>query len=94
MSQTQGVLFSAFPQSFAGLAVTSQLRVGFIADTTARTLAFASGQVDMIEGVRQPGWIPSMRQRMPQAQFDATAPGSFNTLHLNLTRPPLERVCL
>ena len=90
MSQTQGVLFSAFPQSFAGLAVTSQLRVGFIADTTARTLAFASGQVDMIEGVRQPGWIPSMRQRMPQAQFDATAPGSFNTLHLNLTRPPLD----
>jgi peptide/nickel transport system substrate-binding protein len=43
----------------------------------------------MIEGVRQPGWIPSMRGRMPQAQFDATAPGSFNTLHLNLTRPPL-----
>jgi len=90
VSQTQGVLFSAFPQYFDGPAVTSQLRVGFIADTTARTLAFASGQVDMIEGVRQPGWIPSMRQRMPQAQFDATAPGSFNTLHLNLTRPPLD----
>jgi peptide/nickel transport system substrate-binding protein len=92
VSQTQGVLFSAFPQYFDGPAATAQLRVQFIADTTARTLAFASGQVDMIEGVRQPGWIPSMRQRMPQAHFDATAPGSFNTLHLNLTRPPLDNL--
>jgi peptide/nickel transport system substrate-binding protein len=89
VSQTQGVMFSAFQQHFDGVAAWPALRVGFIADTTARTLAFASGQVDMIEGVRQPGWIPTMRQRMPQAQFDATAPGSFNTLHLNLNRPPL-----
>jgi peptide/nickel transport system substrate-binding protein len=89
VSPSQGVLLAAFPQHFAGPAASPALRVAFIADTTARTLAFASGQVDMIEGVRQPGWIPSMRQRMPQAAFDATAPGSFNTLHLNLTRPPL-----
>lgn len=89
VSPTQGVLFSAFREHFDGVAAWPQLRVGFIADTTARTLAFASGQVDMIEGVRAPGWIPSMRGRMPQAQFDATAPGSFNLLHLNLTRPPL-----
>ena len=43
----------------------------------------------MIEGVRSPGWIPTMRQRAPQTIFDATEPGSFNTMHLNLTRPPL-----
>jgi peptide/nickel transport system substrate-binding protein len=43
----------------------------------------------MIEGVRQPGWIPTIRQRAPRTIFDATAPGSFNSLHLNLTRPPL-----
>ena len=30
-----------------------------------------------------------MRQRAPQTIFDATAPGSFNSLHINLTRPPL-----
>jgi peptide/nickel transport system substrate-binding protein len=39
--------------------------------------------------VRTPGWIPTMKQRAPQTIFDATAPGSFNLLHLNLTRPPL-----
>jgi peptide/nickel transport system substrate-binding protein len=43
----------------------------------------------MIEGVRTPGWIPTMQQRSAKTIFDATAPGSFNLLHLNLTRPPL-----
>jgi peptide/nickel transport system substrate-binding protein len=89
VSQTQGVMLSGFAQHFDGPPATHVLRIGYIADTTARTLAFASGQVDMIEGVRQPGWIPAIRQRMPQAQIDGTAPGSFNLLHLNLTRPPL-----
>ena len=89
VSQTQGVMLSGFAQHYAGPPATSALRIGYIADTTARTLAFASGQVDMIEGVRQPGWIPSIRSRMPQVQIDGTAPGSFNLLHLNLTRPPL-----
>jgi peptide/nickel transport system substrate-binding protein len=89
VSPTEGVTLSAFDGHFAGRAVSPALRVAFIADTTARTLAFASGQVDMIEGVRAPGWIPTIRQRAPQTIFDATAPGSFNSLHLNLTRPPL-----
>jgi peptide/nickel transport system substrate-binding protein len=31
-----------------------------------------------------------MRQRDARTIFDATAPGSFNSLHLNLTRPPLD----
>jgi peptide/nickel transport system substrate-binding protein len=89
VSPTEGVMLSAFPQYFGGPAATRQVRVAFILDTTARTLAFASGQIDMIEGVRSPGWIPTMRQRSPRTIFDATAPGSFNTLHLNMSRAPL-----
>jgi peptide/nickel transport system substrate-binding protein len=92
VSPTEGVMLSAFDDHFAGRAATRSVRIAFIADTTARTLAFASGQVDMIEGVRAPGWIPTMRQRAPQTIFDATAPGSFNSLHLNLTRPPLNDI--
>lgn len=92
VSPTEGVILTAFPQHFAGPAVTKTVHVRFIADTTARTLAFASGQVDMIEGVRAPGWIPSMQQRSAKTQFDATAPGSFNLLHLNLNRAPLNDV--
>ena len=33
-----------------------------------------------------------MRQRSAGTIFDATAPGSFNVLHLNLTRPPLNDI--
>ncbi len=89
-SQTNGIRFIAFPEHFAGPPVTPNLQISYIADTTARTLAFASGQIDMIEGVRAPGWIDSMKQRSPQTIFDATAPGSHNTLHINLTRKPLD----
>lgn len=92
VSPSDGIQLAAFPDHFAGPAVTKTIHVRFIADTTARTLAFASGQVDMIEGVRSPGWLPSMRQRSASTIFDATAPGSFNLLHLNLTRPPLNDV--
>jgi peptide/nickel transport system substrate-binding protein len=91
-SPTDGLMLSAFPGYFGGAAATKNVHIRFIADTTARTLAFASGQVDMIEGVRAPGWIPSMQQRAPKTVFDATAPGSFNLLHLNLTRAPLNDI--
>ncbi|WP_454855686.1 ABC transporter substrate-binding protein [Rhizobium binxianense] len=60
----------------------------YIADTTARTLALLSGDVDMIEAVRAPGWVDSMLQRDSTLQFDMTVPGSFNTLHINLNRKP------
>ena len=58
---TDGIMLNAFADYWDGPAKTAEVHVTFIADTTARTLAFASGQVDMIEGVRQPGWIPTMQ---------------------------------
>lgn len=92
VSPADGIHLTAFADYFGGPAATKNVYIRFIADTTARTLAFASGQVDMIEGVRSPGWIPTMRQRSAQTIFDATAPGSFNLLNLNLTRPPLNDI--
>ena len=86
----KGLLLSGFAEHFEGAPVTPNLQISYIADTTARTLAFASGQVDMIEGVRSPGWMPTMQQRSASTIFDATAPGSHNTLNINLTRKPLD----
>jgi peptide/nickel transport system substrate-binding protein len=51
-----------------------------------------SGDVDMIEGVRAPGWIPSIQAQKPDLLFDMTAPGSFNTLFFNLTKAPLDNI--
>lgn len=64
----------------------------YIADTTARTLALLSGKIDMMEAVRAPGWVQSMLQRDPTLKMDMTAPGSFNTLHINMTRPPFDKL--
>jgi peptide/nickel transport system substrate-binding protein len=69
-------------------AKVANLEMVYIADTTARTLALLSGNVDMIEAVRAPGWIPSILARDPKLKVDMTVPGSFNTLHINLTREP------
>jgi peptide/nickel transport system substrate-binding protein len=86
---TKGVFLSAFKDHFAGAAATPKLEVQYILDTTARTLAFLSGQVDIIEGARTPGWLQSIKQRKPDTIIDGTKPGSVNTLHLNITRKPL-----
>jgi peptide/nickel transport system substrate-binding protein len=86
----KGVSLRGFDRHFAGAPIVKQLQVLYMLDTTARTLAFLSGQVDMIEGARTPGWMQSMQQRKPGITFDATKPGSINTLHLNLTRKPLD----
>ncbi|MBB3950751.1 ABC transporter substrate-binding protein [Aureimonas jatrophae] len=64
----------------------------YIADTTARTLALLAGNIDIMEAVRAPGWVDSMKGRDPTLVFDMTVPGSFNTLHVNLTRPPFDQL--
>ena len=86
------VFLEANPDYFRGKPATQNVKITFIADTTARTLAFLSGQVDMIEGARTPGWIDGIKQRAATTVFDATKPGSFNHLMLNLTKKPLDDI--
>ena len=85
-----GVFLKAFAQHWEGPPGVPELRFSYILDTTARTLALLAGKVDMIEGVRAPGWIPSIQARKKDLQFDMTAPGSINTLHINMTRKPFD----
>lgn len=92
LASNQGMLLTAFADYFDGPANTDKIRIRYVADTTARTLAFASGDIDMIEGVRSPGWMDTMRGQASDTIFDATAPGSLNSLAINLTRGPLKDV--
>jgi peptide/nickel transport system substrate-binding protein len=87
-----GTYLQRFEDYWGEKAKVANLEFLYIADTTARTLALVSGQVDMIEAVRAPGWIPSILQRDPTLQVDMTVPGSFNTLHVNLTRAPFDNL--
>ncbi len=76
----------------ANIAKIDRVECVYIADTTARTLALLSKDVDMIEAVRAPGWVDSMKSQDPTLQVDMTVPGSFNTLHVNLTRAPFDQL--
>ncbi len=91
-SVDQSLILKANPDYFDGVPLVEGLRIDWIADTTARTLAYASGQADVIEGVRSPGWVDSIRQRDANTIFDATHPGSHNYLWLNLNRAPLDNL--
>ncbi|MET0746253.1 MAG: ABC transporter substrate-binding protein, partial [Microvirga sp.] len=81
----RGVMLRGHAGYWGGPPKTPILDIRYIIDTTARTLALLSGQVDMIEAVRAPGWIQSMQQRKRDLIFDSTNPGSTNSLHINLT---------
>lgn len=88
----KGIFLSRFDDYWGEPAKIANVDILYIADTTARTLALMSGDVDMIEGVRAPGWIPSIQGQKPDLLFDMTAPGSFNTFFFNLLREPLDKI--
>lgn len=88
-SQT-GVFLSRFDDYWGEPAQTANVEILHIADTTAPTLAAISGDVDMIEAVRSPGWIAQIQNQAPSLIIDRTTPGSFNTLHINLTHEPFD----
>ena len=85
-----GMFLSRFDDYWGEPANITNVECLYIADTTARTLALLSGDIDMAEGVRQPGWIPQMQAQKPDLIFDLTVPGSFNTLFFNLSKEPLQ----
>ena len=87
---SKGIMMTANPNYFNGPPQIKNLQVQYILDTTARTLALLNGDVHMIEGVRAPGWVPSMQKKSPNLKFDVAAPGSLFTLTFNLKRKPLD----
>jgi peptide/nickel transport system substrate-binding protein len=80
-----GVLMTRHDDYWGEPAKTKNVECLYIADTTARTLALIAGEVDIIEAVRAPGWIDQIKQRDSSLLVDMTNPGSFMTLHINLT---------
>lgn len=87
-----GVFMSRHEDYWGEPGNISKIECLYIADTTARTLALLAGEVDMIEGVRAPGWVPQIQGQKSDLLFDMTVPGSFNTLFFNLSKDPLQNI--
>ena len=88
----RGVILSANDDYFDGRPAIDGIENRYMPDTAARTLAFVNGDLDMIDGARQPGWVQQMQAQAPDATINATAPGSLVTLAFNMTRPPFDNV--
>ncbi|MCR8724604.1 ABC transporter substrate-binding protein [Frigidibacter sp. ROC022] len=88
----QGITVVANPDYWDEAPATPRIQFMYIADTTARTLAILSGDVHMIDGVRAPGWADSIKSQAPDLLFDVVSPGSFFTVHFNLTVKPFDDV--
>lgn len=89
---SQGVTVVAFADHWDVAPATERIQFMYMADTTARTLAIISGDVHMMDGVRAPGWADSIKAKAPELLFDVVSPGSFFTLHFNLTVKPFDDI--
>lgn len=89
---SDGITIVAYPDHWGDQPATERIQFTYIADTTARTLAVLSGSVHMVEGVRAPGWVPSIQARDPNLVYDVVSPGSFFSIHINMQEEPFDDV--
>ncbi len=88
----RGIIMKAFEGYHAGRPPIDMIESRYMADPTARTLAFIKGDLDIIEGARLPGWVAQLRQQKPDVVLDQTRPGSIKTLFFNMSRKPFDDV--
>ena len=88
----RGVVLKPFAGYHGAAPKVAGIEFRYVPDSTARTLAFLKGQLDIIEGIRLPGWLDEVRGQAPKAAFDFTRPGSQNIIAFNLTRKPFDDV--
>ncbi len=88
----QKLVLRAFDGYWEGKPKIERVEVLYVPETSARTLAFVKGDIDMIEGATVPGWLPSLRKQMPDLVTDFGRPGAVVAMHLNMTRKPLDNL--
>lgn len=88
----RGVVLKPFAEYHGAKPKVAGVEFRYVPDSTARTLGFLKGQLDIIEGIRLPGWLDEVRGQAPKAAFDFTRPGSQNIIAFNLTRKPFDDI--
>lgn len=88
----RGVVLRAFDKYHGGKPTIDTIEMRYMADPTARTLAFLKGDLDIIEGARLPGWIDQIKKQKPDLVLDQTRPGSINTFFFNMGKKPFDDI--
>ncbi len=86
------VILRAFDDYFLGRPPTDELRLRYIPDNNAATVAFIADELDVTGGDRTPQWVEQMQLAKPDAEIITLQPGSLQFLHFNLTVEPLDNL--
>jgi peptide/nickel transport system substrate-binding protein len=76
---------------FRGAPKLAGVEMHFIADNDIRENAFKNGEMDLILGVGDPGWIEQMQQQ-PETVIDVFGPGVTGLFHFNTSIAPLDDI--
>jgi peptide/nickel transport system substrate-binding protein len=87
----QYVKLVAHESYFRGRPKIGTIMYRMIPSDSARELAFASGELDAIQGRREQRWADMTRQRGNMI-VDIFRPGEFRTLHINRSIAPLDNL--
>lgn len=87
----QYVKLAANPDYFRGKPKIDTIMDRIIPSDSARELAFASGEIDLMYGKREQRWVDSARRR-PGMNVDIFQPGEARMLHINQSIKPLDDI--
>ena len=82
---------TANPRYFRGPPKLAGVNIYFMPDNREREAALLSGQMDVIYGVGEPGWLEKM-QAVDGVVMDVFGPGYTGMLHFNTSMPPLDDI--
>lgn len=85
---TQKVRLVRNDRYFRGAPLLAGVEVWYVPDVTARLSALVTGEVHMIEGVREQAWVEAVK-RMSGVVVDVFGPGETEVLHLNMSKDPV-----
>lgn len=82
---------AANPNYFRGKPKLTEIVYRFIPSDSSRDLAFQAGEIDMMIGRQDQGWVDRM-QALPGVKVAAMNPAEMSVLHLNMKQPPLDNL--
>ncbi|MEX1300802.1 MAG: ABC transporter substrate-binding protein [Desulfotignum sp.] len=82
---------SAHAGYFRGTPKLAGVEMHFIPDNDIREAAFVNGEMDLILGVGEPGWIERMGQ-VPESVVDVFGPGFTGLFHFNTSIRPFNDI--
>ncbi|MGC9529430.1 MAG: ABC transporter substrate-binding protein [Candidatus Bipolaricaulaceae bacterium] len=88
---TQRVVLTRNDNYFRGVPKLAGVEVWFVPDVNARLNGLLTGELHLIEGVREQAWVNQVKG-FPGTTVDVFGPGETEVLHFNMSQSPLDNL--